>query len=184
MTNIKKTLKTAGIWCLVATILSLITLFTDIYLFEFYLYNVIVSSMEILLSVITGIIYLCYSRKTKESILKHKNLFFVLAIINIFNNLIVWFLAFWVQMTINREIRTIHFKTMFNMSNNSTHYNRDEDNSDVIVIDEDDYEIKHNAETLTSELEELKSLRDKNLITEEEYERLRQETLRKFMSNN
>ena len=35
MTNIKKTLKNAGIWCLVATIISVLSLISNIYLVDF-----------------------------------------------------------------------------------------------------------------------------------------------------
>jgi len=135
------------------------------------------------LSITTGIIYLCYSKKSKEKILKQRKLFFTLSIVNIFNNLIVWVLAFWVQMSFNREMRTAGIKQIFSIPNNNQQscYKKDDDEN-VIIIDEDDYEIKHNAQTLTSRLEELKDLRSKNLISEEEYENLRQEALRKFMS--
>jgi len=183
MTNIKKTLKTAGIWCLVASLICVCSLLANIYLFEFSLYNIICDVFGIILSTTTGIIYLCYSRKEKEKVLKQRKLFFTLSIINIFNNLIVWVLSFWVQMSLNREIRTTGIKQMFNIPNNNQQpqYKKGEDDN-VIILDEDDYEIKHSAQTLTSRLEELKDLRTKNLISEEEYENLRQEALRKFMS--
>ena len=93
-------------------------------------------------------------------------------------------LSFWVQITINKEVRTAGIKQFFNMSNNdfSTKTEKNEDNPDVIVIDENNYSINRNAENLTARLEELKKLRKKNLISEDEYEKLRQEALKKFMS--
>ena len=164
MTNIKKTLKTAGIWCLVASLICVAYLFANIYLFEFSLYNIICDVIGIILSIATGIIYLCYSRKEKEKILKQRKLFFTLSIVNIFNNLIVWVLAFWVQMSLNREIRTTGIKQIFNIPNNNQQSQYKKDDENVIIIDEDDYEIKHSAQTLTSRLEELKDLRSKNLL--------------------
>ena len=103
MTNIKKTLKNAGIWCLVATIISVLSLISNIYLVDFVLYNIIWDIIGIILSITTGIIYLCYSKKNKEKLLKPRKIFFILTILNIFNNLIVWVLSFWVQISYNKE---------------------------------------------------------------------------------
>ena len=61
----------------------------------------------------------------------------------------------------------------------STPEEKKENNSDVIIID--DYEIHTAKETLVSRLEELGELRQKQLITEEEYKNLREEAIRKFM---
>lgn len=183
MTNIKKTLKNAGIWCLVATIISVLSLISNIYLVDFVLYNIIWDIIGIILSITTGIIYLCYSKKNKEKLLKPRKIFFILTILNIFNNLIVWVLSFWVQISYNKEMRTIQLKQMFNMGNNNQSFNSQNNPDDnIITIDKEDYEIKEKTEKLTDKLEELKELRRKNLISEDEYEKLRQEALRKFMS--
>ena len=183
MTDIKKTLKTAGIWCIVASLLCIGSLFTNMYIFELSLYFIICNVIEIILSITTTIIFFYYSRKTKEEILKKRSLFYTLSIINIFNNFIVWVLCFWVQLTLNKEVRTESIKQFFDNPNNDykTHNQQDEDLADII-IEEDNYTTKNSVETLTSRLEELKKLRKKNLISEEEYERFRQEALKKFMS--
>ena len=61
--------------------------------------------------------------------------------------------------------------------------NKSENNNpNNIILSEEDYEIKTYAETLTIKLEELKSLRAKNLISEEEYQKLRQEAINNFMN--
>lgn len=184
MNDIKKTLKTAGIWCLIASLLCIASLFANIYLFQFSIYLIISNVFEIVLSITTSIIFLCYSGKSKEIILNKRNLFYTLSIINIFNNLIVWVLSFWVQITINKEVRTAGIKQFFNIPNNNfnNQSEHNENNPDVIVIDENNYSINRNAENLTARLEELKKLRKKNLISQDEYEKLRQEALKKFMS--
>lgn len=60
MTNIQKTLKTAGIWCLVASVIYTLTLVADIFLIDFSLFSVILDAISIVLAIITGITYLCF----------------------------------------------------------------------------------------------------------------------------
>lgn len=101
----------------------------------------------------------------------------VFSILNIFTTLIVWFISFWVQITVARELRTDTLKnTIYGQTTQNT------DNSDTIILTEDDYEIKQSGQTLSTKLEELKNLKAQNLITEEEYERLRQEAIKNFMN--
>lgn len=181
MTNIQKTLKTAGIWCLVASLIYIFTLIADILLIDFSLYNVILDGISIALAIITGITYLCFSKKSKETILKNKSVFLVFSILNIFTTLIVWFISFWVQTTISKELRTDALKNAFyGQSTNETMDNTN--NQNTIILDQDDYEIKQAAQTLSSKLEELKNLKAQNLITEEEYEKLRKEAINNFMN--
>ena len=180
MTNIQKTLKTAGIWCLVASGIYILTLVADIFLIDFSLYNVILDGVSIVLAITTAVTYLCFSKKSKETILKNKSIFLVFSILNIFTTLIVWFISFWVQTTVARELRTDALKNAFyNQTSNQTTGNTN--NPDTIILTEDDYEIKQSAQTLSSKLEELKNLKAQNLITEEEYEKLRQEAINNFM---
>lgn len=177
MTNIQKTLKTAGIWCLVASVIYTLTLVADIFLIDFSLFSVILDAISIVLAIITGITYLCFSKKSRETILKNKSVFLVFSILNIFTTLIVWFISFWVQTTVARELRTDTLKnTIYGQTTQNT------DNSDTIILTEDDYEIKQSGQTLSTKLEELKNLKAQNLITEEEYERLRQEAIKNFMN--
>ena len=184
MKGINKTLKTASIWCFVATLLGIGTLFYDIFAIKFSIYNIIIDAICIALSIFTAVVYLIYSKKTKQEILSKFKMFYSLCFANIFNSLIVWVVAFWVQMTIGREIRGQSIKRVFTMPNFQTEQpeKTDNENSDTIVLNEEDYEIRTYAQNLTIKLEELKNLRSKNLISEEEYQKLRQEAINNFMN--
>ena len=181
MTNIQKTLKTAGLWCLIAGGIYILSLVADIFLIDFSLYNVILDTISIVLAIVTGITYLCFSKKSRETIFKNKSIFLVFSILNIFTTLIVWFISFWVQTTVARELRTDALKNAFyGQATNQTTENAN--NPDTIILTEDDYEVKQSVKTLSSKLEELKNLKEQNLITEEEYEKLRQEIINNFMN--
>ena len=187
MKGINKTLKTASIWCFVATLLGIGTLFYDIFAVEFSIYNIIIDAVCIGLSIFTAVVYLIYCKKTKQEILNKYRIFYTLCFANILNSLIVWVVAFWVQMSIGREIRGQSIKRVFTMPNFQTEQseqNEKASNNDpnTIVLDEEDYEIRTYAQNLTVKLEELKTLRSKNLISEEEYQKLRQEAINNFMN--
>ena len=180
MKGINKTLKTASIWCFVSIFLGIGSLFYDIYAVEFSVYNIIIDALCIILSIITAIIYMVYAKKTKQEILNKHRTFYILCFANIFNSLIVWVIAFWVQMSVGREIRGQSFRRVFTMPNFAGE--NEETNPNNVILNEEDYEIKTYAETLTVKLEELKNLRSKNLISEEEYQKLRQEAIDNFMN--
>ena len=183
MKGINKTLKTASIWCFVATALSIGTLFYDIFAVKFSIYNIIMDSFCIVLSIVTAIMYVYYSKKTKQEIINKHRTFYILCFANIFNSLIVWVIAFWVQMSVGREIRGQNFKRVFTMPNFQAE-NQEEQTQDTstVILNEEDYEIRTYAQNLTVKLEELKTLRSKNLISEEEYQKLRQEAIDNFMN--
>lgn len=183
MKKFNRTLKTAGMWCMIASLMNVVSLFSNIYLIEFAIYNIIWDVLSITLSITTGIIYLCYSKQSKEKLEKPKNIFFILTILNIFNNLIVWVLSFWVQVSYNREMVKMNIGNVSGMENNNQSFNSSkEDDENIITISKEDYEIKRKSDTSTSRLEELKDLRTKNLISEEEYEQLKQKAIKKFIS--
>ena len=83
-------------------------------------------------------------------------------------------------MSVGREIRGQSFRRVFTMPNFAGE--NEETNPNNVILNEEDYEIKTYAETLTVKLEELKNLRSKNLISEEEYQKLRQEAIDNFMN--
>lgn len=141
MTNIKKTLKTASIWCFVASIIYIFPLLANLFLKNYSIYNIVMNFVSIILSITTGIIYFCFSKNSKETILKNKSLFLILTILNIFTNLIVWFVSFWVHSTITKESRVDAVKsTIYNQATATT--NENTNNSNTIILNEDDYEIK------------------------------------------
>ena len=53
-----------------------------------------------------------------------------------------------------------------------------DDNGDITLYD-NDYEITSKVDYIKSEIEKLDELKRKNMITEEEYERLREEVINK-----
>lgn len=170
----KKTLKISGILCLVASIFNIVTLVIDILSPEFSIYIIVIDSLSVLLSVITGIVYLLSLKKTEEQIIKRNGLYYALLILNIFNSLIVWFISFWVSMAVNNA----------NLKKNAVYLNGNEnlgkdtqgENSST-NISRENLEVSRNVMRLTERLNELEELKKSKQITEEEYESLRKKLL-------
>ena len=176
MKDIKKTLKLAGIMALLINILNIASLLLNIFVYEFSVFAIVEESICIVLTTITGIIYLCLLKKSKEEIVKKKGLFLALSLINIFNNIFVWIIALWVEIVVSNLARIAYMKQMFN-SPNAENANGD------INIAENDYEIKQETQNLSEALKDLENLKSKNLISEEEYSELRQNLINKFLNN-
>ena len=175
MKDIKKTLKLAGIMALLINLLNIGSLLLNIFVLEFSVYAVVEESICIALTFFTGITYLIMIKQSKENILRKKGLFLAISLINIFNNIFVWIISLWVEISVSNLARIAYMKKMFN-SPNSESGNWD------INIAEDDYEIKKETENLTEALKDLENLKNKNLISEEEYVELRQNTINKYLN--
>lgn len=171
MNDIKKTVKTTGIWCLALIALNVLSLLGSIFEDKIPVFDVVTDVTEIILSLVTGIIFLCVSKKSNEEILKKNKLFLTLAIVNILNNLIVWLIVFCAYLSINKEIK--HKKCE----------NKENACDDVDEKAGSDKEIVKSAESLTTKLEELSKLKEKNLISNEEYETLRQQAIQAFIND-
>ncbi len=187
--NIKKTLKIAGILFLILGILQIFGLGMRIYSVQTGIsklkltwFDYTLNAIEIALSLLTGILYLIQLSKNSKDIVKQNKLFFGLCMANVFNSLAGWVISFWVQIA-NEQAKSLEFsfidtssETATNVANNVVTTQDGE-----IVIDEGGYEVLH-TETLTTRLEELSKLRSKNLISQEEYIKLRQEEIDKFLN--
>ena len=170
----KKTLKISGILCLVASIFNIVTLVIDILSPEFSIYIIVIDSLSVLLSVITGIVYLLSLKKTEEQIIKRNGLYFALLILNIFNSLIVWFISFWVSMVVNNanlEKNAVYLNGKENLGKDTQGENSSTN------ISRENLEISRNVMRLTERLNELEELKKSKQITEEEYESLRKKLL-------
>ena len=161
MKDLKKVCNIAGFLCLISTMFAVGGLLLDLYYFEHTVIDIIFDSVHIALSLFSCIVYFVFAGKSTEEIINAQKGFFWLMILNIFNGLIVWAVSFWVNFTINK----------YQIFSNADQ----QKNENVIDVDEVDKE-------LVKKLEELKELLDKNLISEEEYENLRQEAIKKFMN--
>lgn len=171
----KKTLKISGILCLVASIFNIVTLVIDILSPEFSIYIIVIDSLSVLLSVITGIVYLLSLKKTEEQIIKRNGLYFALLILNIFNSLIVWLISFWVSMAVNNanlEKNAVYLNGNENLSKEDTQGENSSTN-----ISRENLEVSRNVMRLTERLNELEELKKSKQITEEEYESLRKKLL-------
>ena len=170
----KKTLKISGILCLVASIFNIVTLVIDILSPEFSIYIIVIDSLSVLLSVITGIVYLLSLKKTEEQIIKRNGLYFALLILNIFNSLIVWFISFWVSMAVNNanlEKNAVYLNGKENLGKDTQGENSNTN------ISRENLEVSRNVMRLTERLNELEELKKSKQITEEEYESLRKKLL-------
>lgn len=111
--------------------------------------------------------------KTLKQIVDKKAMFVTLLILNIFNNLIVWAMAFWVELLVSRYSRVSTF-SYNHIGEQSVPKQEDE-----VVLDKDDYEIKSKVDLLTEEIEKLNKLKESGAITEEEYKKLKEDLLNK-----
>lgn len=173
MKQLKKALLIAGIVCVGSAMFSFAQLFSDIFYFQAKTYYIVLDGVYAALSIITGIIFLIMQNKTLKQIVDKKAMFVTLLILNIFNNLIVWAMAFWVELLVSRYSRVSTF-SYNHIGEQSVPKQENE-----VVLDKDDYEIKSKVDLLTEEIEKLNKLKESGAITEEEYKKLKEDLLNK-----
>ncbi len=173
MKQLRKALLIAGIVCVGSAMFSFAQLFSDIFYFQAKTYYIVLDGVYAALSIITGIIFLIMRNKTLKKIVDKKAMFVTLLILNIFNNLIVWAMAFWVELLVSRYSRVSTF-SYNHIGEQSVPKQENE-----VVLDKDDYEIKSKVDMLTEEIEKLNKLKESGAITEEEYKKLKEDLLNK-----
>ena len=160
MKEIKKALFVAGIVCVVSSMFSFAQLFSDIFYFNAATYYVVLDGVYAALSITTGIIFLVMRSKSLKEIVEKRGMFITLLVLNIFNNLIVWAMAFWVELLVSRYSRVSNFDYN-HVGEQNTKVQENE-----VVLDKDDYEIKSKVDMLTEEIEKLTKLKESGAITE------------------
>ena len=173
MKQLRNALLIAGIVCVGSAMFSFAQLFSDIFYFQAKTYYIVLDGVYAALSIITGIIFLIMQNKTLKQIVDKKAMFVTLLILNIFNNLIVWAMAFWVELLVSRYSRVSTF-SYNHIGEQSVPKQENE-----VVLDKDDYEIKSKVDLLTEEIEKLNKLKESGAITEEEYKKLKEDLLNK-----
>lgn len=173
MKQLRKALLIAGIVCVGSAMFSFAQLFSDIFYFQAKTYYIVIDGVYAALSIITGIIFLIMRNKTLKQIVDKKAMFVTLLVLNIFNNLIVWAMAFWVELLVSRYSRVSTFNYNY-IGEQSVPKQENE-----VVLDKDDYEIKSKVDMLTEEIEKLNKLKESGAITEEEYKKLKEDLLNK-----
>lgn len=171
MKQINKTLRLAGILALCINALNVGNLILDIYFGEHVAYYVTIDAVSIALTFATGIVYLCLHKKSEEYLANHKAIFVTLLWLNILNNLFVWIISLWVEIMVSGLQRKFLFTEMHS-----------EENLDDVVLGENSYKVKKEAEDLSTGLKDLEDLKNKGTITEEEYNELRQALINKFLN--
>ena len=169
MKDSKKTLLISGIICLVSGLFDILALCLAIFDIKPDTYTIVINSLYVFLSITTGIIYLCVMGKPIDWLVKNRMLFVVLMFLNIINGLVVWLVSFWVEIVITEQYRI----KLFNQNTNKPNENGD------ITLHDNDYEITSKVDFIKSEIEKLDEMKRKNQITEEEYNRLREEIINK-----
>lgn len=173
MKQLRKALLIAGIVCVGSAMFSFAQLFSDIFYFQAKTYYIVLDGVYAALSIITGIIFLIMRNKTLKQIVDKKTMFVTLLVLNIFNNLIVWAMAFWVELLVSRYSRVSTF-SYNHIGEQSVPKQENE-----VVLDKDDYEIKSKVDLLTEEIEKINKLKESGAITEEEYKKLKEDLLNK-----
>lgn len=173
MKQLRKALLIAGIVCVGSAMFSFAQLFSDIFYFQAKTYYIVLDGVYAALSIITGIIFLIMRNKTLKQIVDKKAMFVTLLILNIFNNLIVWAMSFWVELLVSRYSKVSTF-SYNHIGEQSVPKQENE-----VVLDKDDYEIKSKVDLLTEEIEKLNKLKESGAITEEEYKKLKEDLLNK-----
>lgn len=184
MRDLKKSLRVSGIVILVCIIFNIGLILSDIFTGEFSLYYIIIDSISIILTLYTGITYIYLSRKERGYILTKRKLFFYVSLLNIFNNVIIWGITVYVNVSVNNHIRAKAFQSIFNNKSpvyvhpeEQATYTPNESNT-VEIINPDIDEMKNR---LKSRLDELSDMKQKGIITEEEYLDLRNKAIKEFI---
>ncbi|MCQ2565165.1 MAG: SHOCT domain-containing protein, partial [Clostridia bacterium] len=86
------------------------------------------------------------------------------------NNLVAWVMSFWVEIVVSNNARFARI--------NKVKEEKPKENGDIDVVD---YEIERIKENLTTRLEELEDLKQRGMITEEEYQKLREEAINSYI---
>jgi len=173
MRDIKRTLKVAGIIALCINIVNVSNLLMAIFLHEFSVLSVVSEAVCIAITFVTGIIYLCLSKKSNSYIIKRRGLFLTICLLNILNNILVWIIALWVEIAVSNAARFGFLNHNFN----------NEDGS--IEIDKNDYNtINKETDYLSECLKDLEAMKNKGEITEEEYAELRKKLISRFLEKN
>jgi len=173
MNKINKNLKIAGFCILGLGILNIYLIVTDFLINKFEIFYLITDIIGLVLSLVTGAIYLYYSKKDKTKIVARHKTFFIISLLNIFNNIIVWFFTLWIQNTITKA-RFMERGFVVNEYKNTQE-------PDSIILDESSYEVKDSVEWLNQKLNEINELKEQGKISEEEYKILREEAVKKYM---
>ena len=81
-------------------------------------------------------------------------------------------MSFWVEIVVARYARISSFEY-----EHVTNQNTSSEQSNGIVLDKDDYEVKNKADTIIGEIEKLNRLKQNGVITEEEFQKIKQDLL-------
>jgi len=177
--NFKKTLLIAAILCVLAGLFSVYNLIQDLSVEKISKFEVGFDILQIALSFITSIIYLFFSFKSNEYVLKCARFFYTICFVNIFNSIIAWVITFWVEITIGKFANKIRYTQILKRQQNFDELNT---GSDIVDMSEEDYEINKTTDILSKRLNELKTAYENNEISEQEYEQLKDEVIKKYMN--
>ena len=175
MNAINKTLKKYGIFALITILINIALLLVDIFVYKFSIFSIVLDSISVVLTLFTGVMYLCYSKQSANKIAQSKNLFLVVSLVNILNNLIIWFMSFHIYILVN----ALNSKMVIQKGIQPSLFQTECE--DEIIIDIEEYDAKTRSDILVERLEKIKSLKANNLITDQEYQKLREESLKEFI---
>ncbi len=171
-----KTLLITGILCLVGILINILDIYLDIKLYSSNLFYLIMDSISCCISLASGIFLIVMAMKSDEYVAKRANIFFIFSLINILNNIIVWAIVLWAQFAVSARIRKHAFES----------YTRAfrQENDGSITLEKDEYEITRLTENLTEELNALNKKKEDGTIDEREYNKQREEIIKKYILSN
>ena len=179
MSPINKAIKKFGIIALITIFINITSLLVDIFMYKFSIFSIVFDSIGVILTLITGITYLCYSQKSANTIAQGKKLFLTISILNIFNNLIVWVISFYVYNLSNVMASKIAIQKIQDVQ--PSFFSNHNEKEEPIIINVEEYDAQSRSDILVKRLEELKSLKEKLLISDQEYLKLREEAIKEFI---
>lgn len=170
MKNLKKTIKILGMVCVAVAGLSCMPIVYIIRLGDKM--TLIANIVSIALSLTTGIMFLVVSKKGNSYILTHRNLFLWITLLNIFNNLIVWGLSLWAEIVVLRSENERRFNEIYaKMTIKPPDTTNDIENAS----------IQNKVIILSNKLSMLGEQMKRKEITPEEYKKMRQEIIDKYI---
>ncbi len=176
MKDLKRTLTIAAVVILFSSMFEFAMLFSDIFYFKASTFNIVLDGIYCAISIATAITYFVMASKPFDYVVQNKKVFTIILILNVFNNFISWVVAFWVQFTVSKYQRVKFFTVNHEEINTSDSRHKNE-RGDEIILDKSDYEVKNKVDILTEEINKLNELRKNGAISEEEYQKLKQEVL-------
>lgn len=173
-TNPKKTIKTCFILAVFTCLFCLGVMIYDYSIKKdnlYLMYDLIV----LVIGIIVTITFFVFSRKTNEEIVKHRGTMALMSFISIFSSIIIMILAFVCVSSINKFIFEMQSKAFMSQKIFNNLQNIQNNQSSNTMSEEE--KIQNEVDKKVLRIRQLYVQKEQHIITDEEFERLKNEIL-------